>query len=1825
MSIICILKGGAKRLYSNMDYSPDGELLVSQSGEPDYLITVWNWREHKILLRNKSYVNDVYRVKFSPYIPGQITTCGVGHIKFWKMATTFTGLKLKGELGRFGKTEYSDILGVLPMPDSKVVSGCEWGNMLLWDGGLITLEIFRSLRRKCHDAPIVQIIYNEGELWTISLDGHVRIWWYEKIDHADPPDDDRVLLLDPSYDFYTPGLMLYCIEKRFVGDSNDSWYVAQDGNGGIWLIDLNTEVEPKPSRQLYKCHAGEVVDIATHPSGPYLVSLGKDGRIYVYNYLHKILIFHHEFPAGGRCLIWLESDIIKTADIMIAGFDDGQIRVCCLLNLDSETNISLTITQIIKPHNKPITSMSINPSAKVLVSSSEDSTIFVFALEVDDEANDYLIPIGFIPTPDIVTCIAWHPANDLTVIVGCLHGQIMQVNVPCEPQCYTDVSFLLRVDAQYLNFKTYKAQIRRNIKIKNIQTRKKKKIEKKRKDMEQLKKDNPGLEIDEETFLADSESEEKLEPLFIPEIPNTILWLRYTEDDTIWLSMGGYDAGYIYEYRIDQKEEEPFRFQMVHDGDDIEISSYVYDYRKDYLIFAMQDGSIRVNKVNKKDFRDVSDYWTLSMHDNQHGFIPKMCFSSDGKFFFSCGFDGNIFSYKFQPKRYMYPKPSYIEKRENIPENVQDIDSYIKLSLEDTKVKIDKDRIQKAANEHKAGVRNIIKLLRERYSKVLVKNSMLLASQIIEKENLELDPRVTEYIDNEFEDKLKLVERKIAYDLERSRVQMKKLKKYVTDPVDKHPIVVKGINNPNVELLTVRQRVMPPIFFVMMKLVEEKLIEEQNKGRPPERVQCVSKQSVQKQKKTTTLEYFLLSLSPSIIERRLGARLTRMLKKYRQRREKWDKRLEEWDQFMSKKPIPGKNHPDDEKLLMEARNSIGDYKLKNSDDYKPPPHLRDTTVKKYKQVLDARLKQYNLRHCFIQKVWDIRDLKYVVRNRLIDQRQTIVSLNEELPQSVHKLGPDIPAIDESEFPEKMLEPNVILPEEEFDALESEDGKKIIRVLDYDQEEREVLPERSSCPVVVNGLFKYSLSNNAIVAAMESDFESAIDKSDESDDSPFETDIRTKRFTRKLFEQEQTIASINEEIDDYNNIIEEAKKERLPIHVGGNFIDMYIHTLNQELNVLKKFEDGEDVLLQKVNDNLKLVHTLQDEIDVFKMTQEEYKLLIENMHLDEMKIQEKFRHATENNKFYDFLKKVFRKKYKPPRQADVDESSSESSSSSSEESDIDEAGSIDSRDFGIIKQDLNVCPKGCEYAIYNLTVDLRSKRHDIEQAVKEQTRSLDTVKKNIELGNRKMNILQNQLKASQNDLETYQREKQRRLNQVKCTVVLTLDQIYDYNPEEDEITDYLVFAKTTLNDLYKRVGSLQHENYQQRSKYDLYQKHLSRLKKDLGYMQNKVKFLKQHISHIMQDKFGKVVDINEIELAILKKTFHKSHVNELEEVVLKKLEKILNAQAELTKTIKDNTKRLELLQVMSKEKNDLVKVINLQPKKKEQIDRILEIHMEYSKEIKKLENIIQDQTSQLQEMKIEMKMLKTKSHLPKQKIKEEMSVTNKADDNNRDWLDYDKYIDSEEAIPQKIIQEITLPEFHATEVEDLLRGLLEEMLSHVSSEETFHVEKMVEKILSSILRCASVQAIINEIIENIPFEPSPEQQSNIDSTAEKIYQIQEPEMSDESVNRCAREILEETIDEVLLMKGEVHEVILRLVEKLVESIPIDFLLQDESIQSVVAKISDVMGNSELDRENLLKSVDSSSSVYRTEMLSILNLLLERVYGTGIDYMYVVKYE
>lgn len=100
------------------------------------------------------------------------------------------------------------------------------------------------------------------------------------------------------------------------------------------------------------------------------------------------------------------------------------------------------------------------------------------------------------------------------------------------------------------------------------------KMLKKKLSLERIRQENPDIKIDDETFLADSESDEELEPIFIPPVPNRVIWLRYTKEGTIWLSMGQYDSGYVYEIKFGPSKD--ILCTPIPQAEDLEINSYLY-------------------------------------------------------------------------------------------------------------------------------------------------------------------------------------------------------------------------------------------------------------------------------------------------------------------------------------------------------------------------------------------------------------------------------------------------------------------------------------------------------------------------------------------------------------------------------------------------------------------------------------------------------------------------------------------------------------------------------------------------------------------------------------------------------------------------------------------------------------------------------------------------------------------------------------------------------------------------------------------------------------------------------------------------------------------------------------------------------------------------------------------------------------------------------------------------------------------------------------------------------------------------------------------------
>lgn len=114
------------------------------------------------------------------------------------------------------------------------------------------------------------------------------------------------------------------------------------------------------------------------------------------------------------------------------------------------------------------------------------------------------------------------------------------------------------------------------------------------------------------------------------------------------------------------------------------------------------------------------------------------------------------------------------------------------------------------------------------------------------------------------------------------------------------------------------------------------------------------------------------------------------------------------------------------------------------------------------------------------------------------------------------------------------------------------------------------------------------------------------------------------------------------------------------------------------------------------------------------------------------------------------------------------------------------------------------------------------------------------------------------------------------------------------------------------------------------------------------------------------------------------------------------------------------------------------------------------------------------------------------------------------------------------------------------------------------------------------------------------------------------------MSDESFIKCPEEYVEQIIDEVMLIKKKPHEVITRMLEKLLDTVPYEVLMEEKSLETICQKIEESIEKEELEPEELKKSVESIPSFYKEQMEAILNIILERVFGSGIDYLYIMKF-
>ncbi|TPX37653.1 hypothetical protein SmJEL517_g00774 [Synchytrium microbalum] len=446
-----VLTGGAVRGYSAICFDSTGERLASVATDPDYTLTIWDWQREMVVLRSKAFAQDVANVAFAPS-SNQLTTSGSGHIKFWRASSTFTGLKLVGQLGKFGATELSDIASFSQFPDGKVLSSTEFGNLLLWEGNTIKCEIMLRGKKPCHQGQIHSVMMEEGEVLTAGDDGFIRMWDFETIDGADVSDDPpaaaapassgengvagggnapvavssvqaRIFEIEPLDEILIGKDVQIKAMARCLGPgSND--YIVLDSCGALYRVDIRKHSVDR----LMSFHSGAIHGLDASPLLHHISSIGVDGTIRVYDLIARTLADRIKYPAGGSFLAYLPPSLDAAGRTLVTGFEDGVMKIMSHgtaglapgADNNAPSNATLgqfTLHYVFKPHTKPITQISVSVDGTFLASASLDKTVFFFRLKRDSALDrDTLVfsrdsvsvtLVGFIELDAAPTCITF--------------------------------------------------------------------------------------------------------------------------------------------------------------------------------------------------------------------------------------------------------------------------------------------------------------------------------------------------------------------------------------------------------------------------------------------------------------------------------------------------------------------------------------------------------------------------------------------------------------------------------------------------------------------------------------------------------------------------------------------------------------------------------------------------------------------------------------------------------------------------------------------------------------------------------------------------------------------------------------------------------------------------------------------------------------------------------------------------------------------------------------------------------------------------------------------------------------------------------------------------------------------------------------------------------------------------------------------------------------------------------------------------------------------------------------------------------------------------
>lgn len=1576
LDIVRILRNGTEMAYSDVEFSGTGNKLASVGDAPDYTLTVWDWDKERVILKTKAFAQEVFRVTFSPRSEGTLVTSGQGHIRFWKMATTFTGLKLQGDIGKFGNVELSDISAYCELPDGRTLSGSENGYLLMWDGNFIQFQIGLSGGRTCHEGAIEFIHLENMEIITAGADGMVKRFSFKDMEFAETTDEEPILILEPLMEVKVGDGV--SIVNMLRGD--DHW-IVQDANGSLfklWVPNYDVEI-------IFNVHAGPLSGVVTAPHRHNAITAGTDGSVRCWDLDKNACVMKREFDVSATAMISPPKAIDSEGRTVIVAFADGAVRI---LRRFAQ---SFQMIAAFKPHTSAVCCLAMSPDGKILATGSTDSSLFFFTVD-----GDMYTPLGLVDLEDPPKSMSF--SSDSSKLLLASGRNVVEVTVP-DAALYGKERETFKIDIQMRKYQPH-VPIVRVVEIDDPEDED---------ELEKIPYDAPTEEV------VEIECVDNVSALVYSSKPNHVF---LTFDSNTFDDNEDRGDRYEYIYECDLGEETPVR--KLHMGAGCGTCTFMgYSLSAQYMLLGHANGVAQIRHVNELQF-----FMMFTVHDSKP--VSAVQLTHDDKLLVTTGSDGQLFSHVVEPGRalktidrkfavdmtrifeirakealppprkrnrkvlpedekseeqkeweaekikketeekqrdYIDPKKE-VELRARLRPNVSTEKVAIKpaksgdetllqqgdshdaaeilataYSIEEQKLKQEEDDRMSAAERKKAGIRLEIEQLRKEFQFLLKKNLALDPRQRLERDAFELDPKLRLELEKEAQEQISLVQKELAWISEKHAIALQKLRGKFLDTLIVEHITLRSFRMEN-EVSCYRTPELPPFLRDAIQQVHELINSEKEVRREKESSTAstisgleetdnlASDRSDTRDPKASTGR-MAHKKGKGKGGRSTGVSEAELRKKARAERKK------QLEKLKASKPDKNVDDPMDVAAVQYAERNMGDYKLKSDPNYVVPENQRVNAERKKRQMVLLQESVHFIKSGFNERFLAMRDLKSRIIKNVQEDNKRLRELNAKLGHGEDTLFQ--PKVDKREWPELREEV------EEGESKKAEETKEEKSA--GETSKSTAVPASTSASV---GASSSTGASNTISKSTEATDSKTADAGDELANQHAErlalvpkSDLEKAEDMVNLQLLQHERKTLLEKIDfavwTFDQALAKLRREKFKLDTDLKTTDLKILTLYQELNLLKDFEETENALFAK----MKTAKSNKLEVVAAKTDCEKqlnHKLAeIKTWQEKDKQVMAEFNQVVggEKSEFYPqllkiFKKKVKRKKKKAVKDVDLDDEDSDPDNDgydSDDDSDDDDSDSEEEED--------DSCPPHCDLAIYEKVLELLEKRLEQEEVLAEFNKAVSELNKTYERYQLKEKQIDKELTATENDIETFQSEKQRALNRIEVTVPLKLSQmkylIDDKLPAD--ISNALIFTSTGLEKLSNRIHELGQEKIQLSKQFKDLKRGHKVLLKELQTKRAAIAVEQKKCEDVQMLKFGQIIDLSILakvgvdegaaELKRKLKLMENSSVVKLTEWD----KKIQDAKDELAKITQQNTRWLERVAKLTKAQYDLEDQLN----------------------------------------------------------------------------------------------------------------------------------------------------------------------------------------------------------------------------------------------------------------------------------------------------------